>query len=167
MFRKIDPQTLDEKIFTLIDKDWMLIAAGQGNDFNTMTASWGGLGTLWHEPVAFIFIRPQRHTFLFTEKYSQFTLNFLEPGNRKILSYCGTFSGRDVNKIKKTGLVPLETEQGNIFFEQSRLIIECEKLYFHDLEPENFLSDIPHSMYPEKDYHRMYIGKVINCMIKD
>ena len=27
----------------------------------TMTASWGGVGFLWHKPVSYIFIRPQRY----------------------------------------------------------------------------------------------------------
>ena len=47
-----------EDVFRLIGKEWMLITAGNIQHFNTMTASWGGLGWLWNKPVAFIFVRP-------------------------------------------------------------------------------------------------------------
>ena len=49
-----------EDVFSLIGKEWMLITAGNIQHFNTMTASWGGLGWLWNKPVAFIFVRPER-----------------------------------------------------------------------------------------------------------
>ena len=38
----------------------MLVSAGNKEKFNTMTASWGGIGWLWNKPVAFVFIRPEK-----------------------------------------------------------------------------------------------------------
>ncbi len=32
----------------------MLVTAGTKEKFNTMTASWGGIGWLWNKPVAFV-----------------------------------------------------------------------------------------------------------------
>lgn len=32
--------------FTKFDKDWALLTAGTMNDFNSMTISWGGMGTM-------------------------------------------------------------------------------------------------------------------------
>lgn len=49
-----------ENAFDLIGKKWMLVTAGTKDSFNTMTASWGGIGWLWNKPVAFVFIRPER-----------------------------------------------------------------------------------------------------------
>jgi len=40
----IDPYNIDQSVFRLLDKDWMLITAGITGHFNTMTASWGGFG---------------------------------------------------------------------------------------------------------------------------
>ncbi len=45
-FKTIDPATLSENLFDLIGKEWMLITAGSRDAFNTMTASWGGMGVL-------------------------------------------------------------------------------------------------------------------------
>ena len=58
MFHEIAPKTLTENVFSLIGDRWMLITAGKPNGFNTMTASWGGLGVLWNANVSFIFVRP-------------------------------------------------------------------------------------------------------------
>ena len=52
-----------EDVFHLIGKEWMLITSGTIDRFNTMTASWGGIGWLWNKPVAYIFVRPDRYTY--------------------------------------------------------------------------------------------------------
>lgn len=50
---------LTENFFEAIGKEWMLVTSGSKEKFNTMTASWGGIGFLWNKAVAFIFIRPE------------------------------------------------------------------------------------------------------------
>ena len=34
-------------IFKLFDDHWALLTAGTPKDYNTMTISWGSLGTIW------------------------------------------------------------------------------------------------------------------------
>ncbi len=166
MFREITPYEIEENAIDLIGKQWMLITAGKKESFNTMTAAWGGFGFLWNMPVAYIFIRPQRYTYEFTEKDDFFTLSFFDKEYKKALTYCGTKSGRDVDKMKETGLIPRTTENGNIYFEQAKLVIECEKIYFDDIKPEFFVDTSIDRNYPAKDYHRMYIGKIVKCLFK-
>ena len=43
-FVKIDIKDLKMNPFVAIGKEWMLITAGDENQVNTMTASWGGMG---------------------------------------------------------------------------------------------------------------------------
>ena len=62
-FKEISPLEITENPFQLIGKDWLLVTAEQNQQCNMMTASWGGVGIMWNKPVAFTFIRPQRHTF--------------------------------------------------------------------------------------------------------
>ena len=166
-FKKVDPKDLSLKPVNLIGHEWMLITAGVKDDFNTMTAAWGGIGFLWQLPIVQIFIRPQRYTYEFTEKYDFFTLTFFDKKYKKILNYCGSKSGRDHDKIKETGLKPLETNNGNIYYEQCNLVLECSKIYFDDIRPENFLDERIGKVYPLKDYHRMYTGEIVNCLIKN
>jgi len=165
-FKNIDPEQINENAFRLIGKDWMLITAGKRGDYNTMTASWGGLGILWHKPVAFCFVRPNRHTYGFMERYDYYTLSVYPEEFRKTLEFCGAKSGRNVDKIKETGLVPVSGVTGAVYFEQARLVLECRKIYHHDIDPQRFLDPGIHQNYPIKDYHRMYVGEVLNCLTK-
>jgi flavin reductase (DIM6/NTAB) family NADH-FMN oxidoreductase RutF len=82
-FKEIKPELLTDNPFKLINKDWMLITAGTPDKFNTMTASWGGLGVLWERKVAICFIRPNRYTYEFVERSENFTLSFFEEQHRK------------------------------------------------------------------------------------
>ena len=53
--KKLEVKDLKENFFEAIGKEWMLVTAGTKEKFNTMTASWGGIGWLWNKPVAFVF----------------------------------------------------------------------------------------------------------------
>lgn len=165
-FKEISIKELQDNVVKLIGDDWMLITAGSIDSCNMMTASWGGIGNLWNMPVVFTFVRPQRYTYQFTENEEYFTLTFFAEKDRDILNFCGTKSGRDVNKIEETGLIPIETELGNVYFEQARIVIECQKVYSDFIDPQGFTTDeLPDSVYPNKDFHKMYIGKIIKVLV--
>lgn len=167
-FKEIDIKDLPDNIVKLIGDDWMLVTAGSIDSCNMMTASWGGIGNLWNMPVAFIFIRPQRFTYQFTEKEEYFTLTFFEEKDRPILNFCGSTSGKFVNKMKETGLVPLQTELGNVYYKQARVVLECQKVYSDFIDPNGFTNEeLPDSVYPKKDFHKMYVGKIIKVMIRE
>ena len=100
-FENIPVESLEINPFERIGKNWMLITAKKGDQVNTMTASWGGLGTMWNKNVAFIVVRPQRYTKEFIDASSTFSLSFFDKKYVKELAYCGKFSGRDENKIEK------------------------------------------------------------------
>jgi flavin reductase (DIM6/NTAB) family NADH-FMN oxidoreductase RutF len=151
-----------------IGDGWMLISAGTAREWNTMTAAWGGLGVLWGRNMAFIFVRPSRHTFRFVNDNSLFTLSFFEPRYRDALSFCGANSGRDTDKAVRTGLTPIEFPGGGIAFKEASEIIICRKLYTHDLDPRAFLdSPAIEKLYGGKDYHRMYIGEILSFRVRD
>ncbi len=162
----IDVESISENVFKLIDKDWMLITAGNAENLNTMTASWGGLGILWHRRVAFVFVRPTRYTYQFMEDKHLFSLSFFGGNYREALNLCGTLSGRDVNKVEKAGLTPAYRENGGIYFQEAEMVLVCKKLYSDDLKPELFLDSTIEDNYPKKDYHRMYIGEIIEVLKK-
>ncbi|MDR0982149.1 MAG: flavin reductase [Culturomica sp.] len=165
--KKIDVFDFQEKIVKLIAKDWMLITAGTPDKFNTMTASWGCLGNLWNKPVAIVFVRPQRYTFEFTEANDRMTLSFFPDNYRPQLTLLGTKSGRDTDKVKESGLTPIQTPYGNMTFKEARIVVEGKKLYADFFEPESFIDkSIDTSIYPTKDYHKMYIIEIENIYIK-
>ncbi len=149
--------------FSQIGEKWMLITAGNKEKFNTMTASWGMMGILWNKDVATAFVRPQRYTFEFLEKNDYYTLSFFESKYKKQLSYCGRNSGRNVDKIKETGLTPIFDEQAPYFKEASTVFI-CKKIYGQFISPEGFIDIDLDKNYENKDYHKMYVGEIIKCL---
>lgn len=163
---KIEVRQLTDNFFTAIGKEWMLVTAGNKEHFNTMTASWGCIGWLWNKPVAVAFIRPERFTHTFVEQEGMLTLSFL--GNdkevRHIYNICGSKSGRDCDKVAETGLRPVETEMGNITFQQARLVLECRKLYKNHMSPTSFIDPEMEKWYKEGhgDYHDIYILEIVN-----
>ncbi len=165
-FTKIHVHEVDGNAFKMIGSDWMLVTAGDISSWNTMTAAWGGFGFLWQKNVVFAFVRPTRYTYEFMERADTFTLSFFPEDYRDALNYCGSHSGRDADKAKETGLIPLDTGLGTVGFEQARLIIVSRKIYHQDITPDRFLDPGIAVHYPQKDYHRMYIGEVVQCLRK-
>lgn len=163
-FRKITAFDVEGNPFHMLDRDWMLITAGDLKSFNMMTASWGGFGILWGKPVAYCVIRPQRHTRKFMDGSDRFTLSFYSEEHRAALDLCGSKSGRDLDKAAATGLTPVAGGHGGVYFSQARLVMECRKIYFNDLVPEHFLDKSIERNYAAKDYHRLYVGEILGCL---
>jgi flavin reductase (DIM6/NTAB) family NADH-FMN oxidoreductase RutF len=146
------------------DEGWFLLTAGENRPgaFNTMTVSWGFFGTLWSRPVAQVVVRPTRHTHGFMEGADTFTLCAFAPEHRSILAYCGSHSGRDVDKVEATGLTPIDsTAVAAPGFDQAELIVECRKIYRDRFKPDRFLADDIEPHYPDKDYHDVYYGEIV------
>ena len=167
MLQKIDPKTLTVNPFTLIGDQWMLITAGTPEHCNTMTASWGGVGVMWAEPSATCYIRPQRSTKEFVDNSDYFTLCFFDESYRKALNLCGSTSGRDVDKIKECGFT-VQAGAGNApYFAEAELVLVCKKRYAQLMQPECFTDKtIDGKFYPQKDYHVMYIGQIVEAYQK-
>ena len=166
MFKKIDITELNDNFFSKIGNEWMLVTAGDKDKFNTMTASWGGVGVLWNTDVAFTFIRDSRYTIEFMDNSEYYTLSFFNGKFMKELAFCGTNSGRDVDKISATGFTPVHDE--NItYFEQAELVLVCKKVYKQKMTPECFIDkSILDKTYPTKDWHEMFVGKIVSVLKK-
>ena len=164
MFKEIKPIEIPGNPIHLIGQEWMLITAGVSDHFNTMTASWGGLGELWFKPVCFCFVRPHRYTYEFMEQYEMFTLSFFSDAFKSQLNFCGSRSGRETDKVKECGFTVRETQSGGIFFDEARLVLECRKIYFQDLLPDRMLDKTVLKNYPQQDYHRMYVGEILRVL---
>jgi flavin reductase (DIM6/NTAB) family NADH-FMN oxidoreductase RutF len=116
---------------------------------------------MWKKPMAMVVVRPQRYTYEFMEEYPDFTVCHFPPQRSESLVYCGSHSGRDVDKIEECGLTPIpSTTVGSPGFDEADLILECSKMYFDDLKSEHFLAGFIAENYPAKDYHRLYLGEI-------
>ena len=167
MFKKIDPKQLDKNVFSLIGDQWMLITAGTSEKCNTMTASWGGLGVIWGAPSATCYIRPQRYTKEFVDREDYFTLAFFGEESRKALQLCGSRSGRDIDKVKECGFTVQAAECGAPYFQEAELVLVCRTLYTQDQNPACVLPAGEDAILPHYGYHTLYIGEIVEVLVKD
>lgn len=161
---KIEVKELNVNPHHIWNDQWFLLTCGDfaKGEFNTMTVAWGSFGTMWHKPFAQIVVRPTRYTYEFTEKYDNFTLTAFPEEYKKALSLLGSKSGRDLDKIKESGLTPIASKiVSSPGFAEAELIIECKKIYWDDFKPEQFLDPVIEKSYPDRDYHRAYFGEMI------
>ncbi len=159
----VAPERIVLRPFEAWDKGWCLLTAGDfaAKQFNSMTVSWGFFGTIWGRPMAICVVRPQRHTYPFTESSDSFTLSAFAEEHRPTLKVLGSRSGRDMDKINDSGFTPIAAAQvASPAYAEAELVIECRKVYFQDIDPAHFLADYIADCY-HNDYHRMYFGEVI------
>lgn len=149
----------------ILDKEWALLTVGSEEKFNTMTISWGGLGTLWHKPVVTVYLRPNRYTYEFMENNEYFTISFYNEEHKKDLTILGTKSGRDMDKIALTKLTPEFLKVGTTF-KNAKLTLVCKKIYYQDLNVEHISENEKDKFYKNEPIHRMYIGEVIDIINK-
>lgn len=169
--KAIEIADLRDNFFSAIGKEWMLVCAGGAGGFNMMTASWGGVGWLWNKAVAFVFIRPERHTFGFAEANEWATLSFLGDGAQARAAYkvCGSLSGRDVDKVALTHLKPVSLAEGRcVGFDQARLTLVCRKLYASPLEAGAFVDAALLERWYGKAgaLHKMYVFEIVQAYVK-
>lgn len=164
-FNEINIKDIPESAIELFGKRWALIGAGNEENHNIMTASWGTLGRLWNKDVAVVFVRPQRHTFGIIEQEDFFTINFLDEEYRNALKLCGEKSGKDIDKFKASDLTPYYLESTTAV-EESRYSIVCKKISKSKMNPCDFLDDAIEGFYPNEDYHYIFIGEIIKVLEK-
>ncbi|MCR5209666.1 MAG: flavin reductase family protein [Lachnospiraceae bacterium] len=150
-------------ILSVFDKKWALLTAGNKDEFNTMTVSWGGLGTMWGKPVATVYVRKSRYTHEFLDKNEYFTVSFYPEECREVLRVLGSKSGRDMDKMKGSGLTAREISQ-TMTFEEAEVTFVCKKLFSQELKTENMLPEIASKFYSSDAAHDMYIGEIVDII---
>lgn len=150
-------------IFTQFDKEWALLTAGTKEKFNSMTISWGGLGTLWNKPVATVYVRTSRYTYEFMNENEYFTVSFYPEQYKKELGVLGSKSGRDIDKMHASGLTAKPLDNGVTFREAGTTLV-CKKLFAQELDVNNMPENIAHALYEGDAPHVMFIGEVVDII---
>jgi flavin reductase (DIM6/NTAB) family NADH-FMN oxidoreductase RutF len=153
-------------------KKGILLTTKAGDFVNTMTIGWGHMGIEWGRPIFVAYVRETRHTRQMLDDNGEFTVNVpvgsLDP---KILGYCGSKSGRDVNKIADLDLTledPISISVPGI--KELPLTLECKVIYKQDQDSAALHPDVMARYYKpgtrnEGDYHTMYFGEITAAYI--
>ena len=154
---------LNVDVFGIYDKKWALLTAGDTDKFNTMTVSWGGLGTIWNKPVATVYVRTSRYTHEFMDDNEFFTVSFFREEYKKTLGVLGSKSGREIDKMHIAGLTPVKAGE-SVSYEEAEMTLLCRKLFRQQLDPSNIPSDVVERFYASDAPHDMYIGEVVEIL---
>lgn len=165
-FKEVDVMSVSENWFHAYYKETPLVTAGTGKNMNTMTIGWGLCGIMWSKPVALVAVKPERYTHQFMEENDYFTISFFDPKYQPEMILCGTKSGRDIDKVKETGLQVI-TEDHYTYFEEASLVIFCKKIYSSSFLDEGFKDrEIVTKRYPDHSFHTEYYGEIMKVLKK-
>lgn len=160
--RDVDFMSVYEKVMKQI-KEGALLTVRAGERINTMTIGWATFGIAWRQPVMMVMVRSSRHTFGIIEQAADFTVSVPSGDMKKEIAFCGTKSGRDVDKFRECRL---NTANGkhvtSPVIQIPGIHFECRIVYKNAIDPVRLARSYD-SLYPEKDYHTLYFGEIVAC----
>ena len=166
-FREVSCKEFTINPFTSLSTDAVLITAPDGDSVNPMTAAWGSYGYIWNKNAITVVVRPQRYTFGLMENTDTYTVAYFHNKRRDAMSLCGTQSGRDIDKMKECGFTMGECD-GFRYIEEADVVFCCRKMYAQDMTEESFVDKaVMNRCYPERDFHRTYVGEVVKILVKE
>ena len=148
-------------------KKGAFLTVKSGDDVNTMTIGWATFGVVWQKPIMMIAVRPTRHTFTIIDKIDNFAVSVPFSDMSKEIDFCGTKSGRDCDKFRECGLETVTARKvTSPVIKLSGLHFECRIVFRTVMDPANLVQDYEH-LYPNKDYHTLYFGEILDCYEAD
>ena len=141
------------------NNDFILFAKKRTGEINGMTCGWVTDGILWNRNVKMVFVRKSRYTYEFlNESEYFFTAKF---DDEKLLNYFGAVTGRDEDKIKKTGL-KIVTENGKDKIEGALENVYMRKIAVFDSAKADFLDEeIVKKFREDEDSHVIFVGEIL------
>ena len=171
LFKEIQPEELSDNVFTLVGKVFPVITAGRGCDFNSMTASGGGLGLLFKKPTTWVILQSSRYTLELMEREKVYTISYFPDEQKKQVMFLGSKSGRDSDKMHEVKLTAIKTPSGNISYKEARLVFECSLTQvttpgiedFRTQEAQEYLKEA----YKDENEHRKFVyGEITHVWVK-
>lgn len=140
----------------------LLVATKKSGRSNVMTIGWGAVGVIWRRPIFLVMVRPSRYTYEFMEEAGEFTVNIPTAELREWVTFCGTHSGRDVDKFAagKVSVSPAQLVHG-VTIDACPIVYECRVVHKNDVIPANLEPNIAAASYPSGDFHRLYYGEIL------
>ena len=154
-----------ERIIKALNGGAFLTVKDRVDKVNTMTIAWATLGIVWRVPVFMVMVRPSRYTFELIENADDFTITFPFSDMKEQLEFCGTHSGRALDKYKECNLniVPAQKVKSPIIEVASGRHYECKIVQATPLDKAKLDQSINVANYGDNSYHTYYFGEVVAC----
>jgi flavin reductase (DIM6/NTAB) family NADH-FMN oxidoreductase RutF len=151
-----------QETMTALARDGLLLCTiGLDGKPDTMAIGWMLAGVIGSKPIVTVLVRPNRFSFRHLEEVGEFTVNVLPPGFSEAIQFCGTKSGRRVDKFAQTGLTPVPAKKVKApVIKQAIIHYECRVVHKSNIVPDKFMSEI-FKMAKPHDVHRLYYGEAL------
>lgn len=157
-----------EDAMNYLHKQGAFLTVKSDETVNTMTISWGNIGFEWNRPIFTVLVRHSRYTHELLEKATEFTVSI--PLNDKLnpaLNYCGSKSGRDVDKFRECNLnLEAGKSVATPIISDCELHYECKIVYKQEMDSDMLSQEIKNSSYKNGNYHTIYYGEIVACYTK-
>lgn len=164
--REILPFDFDFNPFYSFGKEWALIVCEENKEDNAMTISWGNIGILWSKPILSVFVRNTRYTKHMLDHSDKFSCCFFDKKYQNELTYCGTVSRKDEDKITKCNFTR-ERYQNVLYIKEAKITFILKKIYQVDLPiSDSTIQDIK-KHYKENECHTQYICEIEKILIEN
>ena len=145
-------------------KKGAFLTVTSGGMLNTMTIGWATFGYIWRKPVMMVAVRLSRHTFGIIENAQDFTVTVPLMDMLKETNFCGTHSGRNVDKFQACQLETADSRHVvSPIIKTSGRHYECKIIHRSAMDPARLDGDYDAAIYPKKDYHTLYFGEILAC----
>ncbi|MEM3384359.1 MAG: flavin reductase family protein [Candidatus Micrarchaeia archaeon] len=160
--------TLLPEIYSSLKENGLLLAStGSTCIANVMTIGWGHIGILWYKPFFIAYIRKSRYTHNLIEETGDFTINIPPKNFEHVTEFCGTKSGRYVDKVKELGLkIEVSKFVKSPSLTECPITLECKVIFKKEIESYDIPSNIKDAFYTRNDYHTCYFAEIVNLVIR-
>lgn len=178
MKKEIDVYAQGSELLQAVSKGVLLNSKADGK-LNTMTISWGTVGTFWGKPTFVTYVRTGRYTHELLETNPYFTVSVPYGAcDRSILGKAGTTTGRGIDKVAQLGLTPFPASVNGVEgFKEFPLTLECKIVYKQTMDRAAIPQDALDRFYPadvdssncgaNRDLHTAYFGEVVAAYIQE
>ncbi len=152
-----------DKVLDQLPKGAFLIVKDDDKT-NIMTIGWATFGFIWKKPVLMVAVRESRHTHNLISKAKDFAVSIpIEKDLSKELDFCGTYSGRDMDKAKECKLNFIDSNKiSSPVIKECDYHYECKILFSQPMDLDRLDGTVKNECYPNNDHHILYFGEIVD-----
>lgn len=157
-FDEYAPQAMEQ-----LRKGGAFLTVRQGDKLNTMTIGWGTIGYIWRLPIFTVLVRHNRYTYQLLKDNDSFSVSIpLDDSLKNQLAFCGSKSGRDIDKFNACKLSPQPAQViSTPVIAECPLHYECAIVYAQPMELGSLSPEVQQNYYQDQAIHTIFYGKIL------
>jgi flavin reductase (DIM6/NTAB) family NADH-FMN oxidoreductase RutF len=162
--KDVNEEEIAQRAMQQIQQGAFLVVQAQERK-NLMTIGWAMFGFVWRRSTMMVAVRKSRFTHNLIEETDSFTVSVPTGNMEKEIDFCGSKSGRDLDKFQECCLATTKANKvSSPILKIPGYHYECRIIYKTPMDPKWMAKDLG-PIYPEPDYHTLYFGEIMACSL--